>query len=447
MIPPNLVQGKFVHFSADNVDILDETLDGKNTFHATQITAWQRGMEHVSLLDGVSPPKKRALDVPESIDKIESVVVKKTNPVFIKAVKTTWYDHVQGNGAQQTAKATDLAFNMLRCRDVIKMGWTAFNQFLLKDAGESKIVTKVGYMPIIQAPAHEMDTLNTVVMKCMRVAAALGQQHTVITVDQALYCKLVELKWAFTEYQKKLVVQLGGLHISMCFLKTIGNHMKGSGLVDSWVEGGLLGPNAAGNVMDGKAYKRAMRAHKITLQALWRMLTPLFRRSCGRSNPDLAEKISHLLPLGQFKELIACFKTSEFKAALDEFVAQKSEENVNFKFWWSYMKMVSTLLQFTRAQREGNWELYLESLRSMLPYFFRYDHLNYAKWGSVFIAEMEQLPAEVLGEFKKGNFLVKWSEGKFNEVSADHSLEWLNGIGKRGGGIVGITKTSSALTR
>jgi len=83
----------------------------------------------------------------------------------------------------------------------------------------------------------------------------------------------------------------------------------------------------------------------------------------------------------------------------------------------------------------------------MLPYFFRYDHLNYARWGSVYIAEMEQLPKEVLEEFKKGNFVVKWNESKFNQVSPDHSLEWLNGIGKRGGGIVGITKTSSALSR
>ncbi|CAB4018662.1 Hypothetical predicted protein [Paramuricea clavata] len=60
---------------------------------------------------------------------------------------------------------------------------------------------------------------------------------------------------------------------------------------------------------------------------------------------------------------------------------------------------------------------------------------------------MEQLPYEVVQEFKKGNFVGKWKEGAFNEVNADPSLEWLNGIGKRGGGIVGITKTSSALSR
>jgi len=40
----------------------------------------------------------------------------------------------------------------------------------------------------------------------------------------------------------------------------------------------------------------------------------------------------------------------------------------------------------------------------------------------------------------KGNVLFKWNASKFSQVSADHSLEWLNGIGKRGGGIVDISK-------
>ena len=37
VVPPNLVEGRFVHFSTDNVDINENTLDGKGTFHATQV--------------------------------------------------------------------------------------------------------------------------------------------------------------------------------------------------------------------------------------------------------------------------------------------------------------------------------------------------------------------------------------------------------------------------
>jgi hypothetical protein len=42
VIPPGLDKSNFIYVTADNIDILDETLDGKNTFHATQMAAWQR---------------------------------------------------------------------------------------------------------------------------------------------------------------------------------------------------------------------------------------------------------------------------------------------------------------------------------------------------------------------------------------------------------------------
>ena len=47
----DLVEGNFGDFFADNIDILDEKLDRKNTFHATQIAAGQRGAENSYLLD------------------------------------------------------------------------------------------------------------------------------------------------------------------------------------------------------------------------------------------------------------------------------------------------------------------------------------------------------------------------------------------------------------
>ena len=65
-------------------------------------------------------------------------------------------------------------------------------------------VTSFGYMPISLAPAHELDTLNTVVKQCMAISAHFNQEYTVITVDQPLYPKLMELKkWCIPEYQKK----------------------------------------------------------------------------------------------------------------------------------------------------------------------------------------------------------------------------------------------------
>ena len=86
----------------------------------------------------------------------------------------------------------------------------------------------------------------------------------------------------------------------------------------------------------------------------------------------------------------------------------------------------------------------------MLPFLFRYDHVNYARWGTVgglYLAEMSVLPPEVLHEFQEGSFIVKRTDRRFNQVSADQCTEWLDAIGKKNGGLVGITRVSSALSR
>ena len=70
----------------------------------------------------------------------------------------------------------------------------------------------------------------------------MRQQHVVLTVDEALFPKLMELKWSVAEYKDVLIPCLGGLHIAMNFLGVIGRHMNQSGLCELWVECDLLGP-------------------------------------------------------------------------------------------------------------------------------------------------------------------------------------------------------------
>jgi hypothetical protein len=58
------------------------------------------------------------------------------------------------------AKVADLAFFLHRLQSANKLGWAVFNQSFPSEEPE---LTSLGYLPIIIAPAHELDTLNTVV--------------------------------------------------------------------------------------------------------------------------------------------------------------------------------------------------------------------------------------------------------------------------------------------
>ena len=52
---------------------------------------------------------------------------------------------------------------------------------------------------------------------------------------------------------------------------------------------------------------------------------------------------------------------------------------------------------------------------------------------------LHETAPEVYQQFMEGNFVVKESEGRFNQVSVDLGLEHVNKLCKVAGGIVGIT--------
>jgi hypothetical protein len=262
VVPSNLVSGRFVYFSGDNIDINDSTLDGKNTFHATQLAAWQRGPPAESGLRDIKPSNTSTLDIPPSVEKIHKVFINKDTliPDF-GGVEAGWFLREKDTpSALQDSVDWDMAFLTSRLGEDEKCSWTTFNQ--LHSTRSETAKTTIGYMPIILAPAHELSTLNTMAKRALHVARALGNRYAVITVDQALYPQLMELKWSVSDFRDTLIPRLGGLHITMNFLKAIGQHTEDSGILEMWVESGLLGPNSAEKAKDGKSYAKAMRAHK-----------------------------------------------------------------------------------------------------------------------------------------------------------------------------------------
>ena len=236
----------------------------------------------------------------------------------------------------------------------------------------------------------------------------------------------------------------------MNFLGVIGQHMSDSGLSELWVECGLLGTNAAHNVMSGKGYARAIRTHKLTFQAHWQLLLPRLYTYLDGVDVTLRAELSDLstsIDADGIAEMVEKLTSDKFQQPMKEFREALTVDDPNAAFWWDYMNMVSILLCFTRAQRDGLWDVHLYAFKRMLPFLFRYDHINYARWGTVYLAEMSVLPREVLSEFQEGNFVVKRTDRCFNQVSADQSTEWLNATGKKSGGLVGITRIATALSR
>lgn len=109
--------------------------------------------------------------------------------------------------------------------------------------------------------------------------------------------------------------------------------------------------------------------------------------------------------------------------------------------WLSYLQMVSHLLQFVRASRRADWRLHLQSFRQMLPWFFAYDHPNYARYGAYYWVTMQQLPnthPSAHAALLAGDFSVARSASTFARVPVDQTIEQtLNRDSKTKGGVIG----------
>ena len=92
----------------------------------------------------------------------------------------------------------------------------------------------------------------------------------------------------------------------------------------------MLGPKAAEQVLAGKAFFRGMRAHKITIQAMWRIIMPQFFIFLRSNYSHLMGQIDEMGD-GDIQQLIAVLEGGQFQEAKDKFI--DSKDDVNFKFW------------------------------------------------------------------------------------------------------------------
>ena len=144
---------------------------------------------------------------------------------------------------------------------------------------------------------------------------------------------------------------------------------------------------------------------------------------------------------------------ADFIDMLDLFKLYSEEDNGPLRrFWRSYLEMVSLLLTFIRATREGNWPLHLECIREMLPWYFAYDHVNYARYLPLYLIHMIQLPethpeAQIMLE--NGEFGVqRTTEHGFSQMPVDQTIEQtLNRSTKTKGGIVDFSLKKNAVQR
>lgn len=290
--------------------------------------------------------------------------------------------------------------------------------------------SSVTFLPVI-----DLDPSNTtcIYSTLKFVEAECKRQHTkpILTFDQPLYWKaqLILASESPESGLLSIILRLGGFHAEMSFLGCIGSIMSGSG-IEELLEI-VYASNNVGHMLTGKAVQRAVRGHLLVENALNAIVTAeTFNISLPKAhvteNTEEAGLVNHRktaeraateeLPViqGDVPEVLQRAvqlydKCMAGEIGVDEICSESLLDVAKHKvdiqrmelakyptarLWLQYMDFVALLRQFIQAERTGNWELHLQSLREMLPIFAAAGHNLYAKSVYIYLQQMLQLDAK-----------------------------------------------------
>ena len=322
VIPSNIAPGPFVQIAADNNDLNEETIDGKNTTHATTMVIYQKkpfGPDPPPIRLAEQTGRRRSLQTPTSVYLIEDCSARGRRPtVTVNAIDKDWYKS-ECDEMRQAFNADEIWALLRLCPR--RLGeiqipgmfekqpipsWSGFNAILFPDL---PMKTSTGYCPMIDGSSTEFSTIYTVLKHAQRISAAMGQEDTVVTFDLAIYMKAKELQWRFPDEFSDVVIRMGGFHVALNFLSLLGKKFANSGLEDLLIESGVYAAGTTSVLMKGKSYNRGVRAHKLCFEVFFRLMWNAFlswygllHKSIASEEPTLRKLVDCVTVVQDWKE-------------------------------------------------------------------------------------------------------------------------------------------------
>ncbi|CAB4001806.1 Hypothetical predicted protein, partial [Paramuricea clavata] len=313
---------------------------------------------------------QRTVQVPEQNIIPFSIGNKKTPRFNIEIEQVTGNVMVQ-TAASEAAQLLDLTYVLLKMvpSDDLPVlpRWTGFNTLLRKDNIPS--ISRVGYLPVIDASPTEYSTINTILKRSTKIADQLQLQYATLVFDEAVYAKIQHVRWKNDTYYDRFI--------------------------DVFIESGIVSEGSIKGVMSGKHYNRSLLCHKTMYEALQRLRFEEFLDTLDdESQEDISsfvETMKKAFEEDQLREYINSEQMEQLCERYEAFIVESSARSLTFAYWSMYIQMTGILLLFIRATREVDWNLHLSSFRSMIPWFFACDKVNYARYGSAYWLEMISL--------------------------------------------------------
>lgn len=431
---------EFTNFIFDNADYNIRTLTGRNTWHA------------LGGLAAVSPDKKppprvipRSIKVPTTQErgKYGKIDIKQYRKPPMPALTSTVINTLDtySDPPESLRLATTLQTLWIKSFPTVSSvpSWSGFMNSVIP--GDSVQDARIVILPFINLNPSDLTTLYSALCFAKKQCDASGFKFGPVTFDQPLYVKAAEIIAASPELHPVLFAVLGGFHMAMSYLGSIGYIMGGSGLAQLWEE--VYAPESVKHMLSGHHYSRALRANYIAAAAAAQHLEDVMGGS--DVSIDSIASAAHMVMNPQsnidvesdpvIPQIITNSKTV---------LTDKDNDSRTVKLWKQYIQQVVILCLYMYSERSGDLELQKYCICKMIPIFHAAGHLPYAKASRLYLQQLNDLEDKVdphiYSAFNNGNFTVA---GNFTDQTIETRLMRL--LKTKGGVIHGRSITDSTL--
>lgn len=218
--------------------------------------------------------------------------------------------------------------------------WTAYNAFLSK---QNLPVATVCYLSRIRAPLTDLTTIYVILLKLVKIAD--------VTAVCAIHSKAQNILWNKPEpLDGKVTMRLGGIHLVMVYVASIGELYGDGGVFFLLVDFDVYAPTTGRLMLQGEQVSRGKRGMKLVLEALYEMYDEAF----WNANKH----------------------TTTLQALQKKFTATGMTQSASFAYRDTFMQGMGTLLRLLRAERECLLQLCLIAVCKTIPWCRAADQNN-----------------------------------------------------------------------
>lgn len=422
------VQGLATAFAFDNYDENCETLSGANTLHDTVGIVYQNiepqrdaGEEDIrNIPETTGKKRKRSFDTP-----MPAIAPYMKKPKVQSFTYTDTYPQVPAN--YELIKKRDTTFMILTSVEKIPM-WSAWNSLITVDVLPQQ---RVCYLQNISLPSTRLDVVAETLRMAQNVASECSEKYAIVTYDLAIAKPASQIQEQEAPLYDNVFVMFGAFHIMMAYFSAVGFYIDGSGGDTIMLDSEVLASGSLQGFLSGKHFNRCKRLHPIMALAFQKLHFQRFLEDQGPIPEALLTGLNDVHDDPSPESMEALEATNDYQYFIQQYeeFCQKTKEGdlgSTAMFWMNYIDMITIWMQFSRACRTNDFNLFVYSLYLMIPMFFVTNKHNYARWMVRYCLNLINIDRshpglrDVLG---KGALSVRRTSNNFSRNPVDMTLE------------------------